>query len=81
MTTTVARDELDQLVGGTHHNPHSVLGAHPMPKDRTVVRTLRPEASAVSVIIGRHRTGQDDRLDELFLVAMRPSIHMAATTI
>jgi 1,4-alpha-glucan branching enzyme len=59
MTTTVARDELDQLVAGTHHNPHSVLGAHPMPKDRTVVRTLRPEASAVSVIVGRHRTAMD----------------------
>jgi len=56
MTTTVARDELNRLVGGTHHNPHAVLGAHPTPDRRTVIRTLRPEASAVSVVVGRTRT-------------------------
>jgi 1,4-alpha-glucan branching enzyme len=55
MTTTVARDELDRLVGGAHHNPHGVLGAHPTAGKRTVVRTLRPEASAVSVVVGEAR--------------------------
>src|SRR5439155_4127522 len=56
MTTTVAREELDRLVGGAHHNPHSVLGAHPNGDRRTTVRTLRPEASAVSVVVGHNRT-------------------------
>jgi 1,4-alpha-glucan branching enzyme len=56
MTTTVARDELDRLIEGAHHNPHGVLGAHPTPDKRTVVRTLRPEASAVSVVSGHART-------------------------
>ena len=56
MTTTVARDELDLLVGGAHHNPHGILGAHPMSDKRTVIRTLRPEASAVSVLTGHART-------------------------
>ena len=26
---TVARDELERLVNGAHHDPHSMLGAHP----------------------------------------------------
>jgi 1,4-alpha-glucan branching enzyme len=56
MTTTVARAELDRLVGGAHHNPHSLLGAHPMSDSSTVVRTLRPEAASVSVVSGRTRT-------------------------
>ncbi len=54
MTTTVAREELDRLVGGAHHDPHGVLGAHPMPGKHTVIRTLRPEASAVAVIVRTH---------------------------
>jgi 1,4-alpha-glucan branching enzyme len=42
---------LAQLVGGAHHDPHSILGAHPTADGRTVIRTFRPEASAVSVIV------------------------------
>jgi 1,4-alpha-glucan branching enzyme len=55
MTTTVARSELDRIVGGAHHNPHSVLGAHPNTGDTTTVRTLRPEATSVAVVVGRSR--------------------------
>jgi 1,4-alpha-glucan branching enzyme len=51
-TVTVPRAELDRLVSGTHHNPHSILGAHPL-GDGTVVRTLRPGAS--SVVLRPHR--------------------------
>jgi len=54
--TTVARKELEELVGGAHHDPHSILGAHPTADGRTVIRTLRPEASAVTVIIDDERT-------------------------
>ncbi|MCW2594649.1 MAG: 1,4-alpha-glucan-branching enzyme [Jatrophihabitans sp.] len=53
MTTTVARDELDRLVSGAHHNPHGVLGAHPTPDGTTIVRTLRPEAESAAVVWGR----------------------------
>ena len=28
-TTTISRSELGELVGGAHHNPHGILGAHP----------------------------------------------------
>ena len=40
---------VERLLGGTHHNPHSVLGAHPHP-DGTVVRVLRPHADEVHVV-------------------------------
>ena len=36
-------------------NPHSVLGAHPTLDGRTVIRTLRPEASAVTALTGGTR--------------------------
>ena len=48
-------DELEQLAGGAHHDPHSVLGAHPTLDGRTVIRTLRPEASAVTALTGGTR--------------------------
>jgi 1,4-alpha-glucan branching enzyme len=52
----VARDELDRLVGGVHHDPHSILGAHATADGRTVIRTLRPEASHVTAVVGDERT-------------------------
>ncbi|WP_163510622.1 1,4-alpha-glucan branching protein GlgB [Fodinicola acaciae] len=56
MTTAVSlgpvpdRVELDRLIGGAHHNPHSILGAHPIGDGRTVVRTLRPYARQVVLV-------------------------------
>jgi 1,4-alpha-glucan branching enzyme len=47
--------ELDRLVDGAHHNPHSILGAHPSAAGGTVIRTLRPEALSVHAIAGRDR--------------------------
>jgi 1,4-alpha-glucan branching enzyme len=43
------RASVERLLGGTHHNPHSVLGAHPHPGG-TVVRVLRPHADEVHVV-------------------------------
>ncbi|GAA1861872.1 1,4-alpha-glucan branching protein GlgB [Pseudonocardia ailaonensis] len=40
----------DKLLGGAHHNPHGVLGAHPTAGGGTVVRVLRPHADEVSVL-------------------------------
>ena len=47
-------DELDRLVGGAHHNPHGLLGAHPA-GEWTIIRALRPEATAVTVLIDGER--------------------------
>jgi 1,4-alpha-glucan branching enzyme len=55
-TATVAKAELDQLIAGNHAQPHSILGAHPAGPGKTVIRTLRPEADAVSVVLGGKRT-------------------------
>jgi 1,4-alpha-glucan branching enzyme len=43
--------DLKRLADGTHHNPHSVLGAHPHP-DGTLIATLRPHADGVRALIG-----------------------------
>ncbi|MEU1708899.1 1,4-alpha-glucan branching protein GlgB [Streptomyces sp. NPDC005706] len=43
--------ERDRLLGGAHHDPHAVLGAHPVPGG-VLFRTLRPNARAVSVVVG-----------------------------
>ena len=42
---------LDLLVGGAHHNPHELLGAHATADGHTVIRTLRPNATAVSLLL------------------------------
>jgi 1,4-alpha-glucan branching enzyme len=42
--------EIDALVAGTHHDPHSVLGAHPG-DDGVTIRALRPLAESVTVVM------------------------------
>jgi 1,4-alpha-glucan branching enzyme len=42
--------DIDQILAGTYHDPHSVLGAHPGP-DGTAVRALRPLAASVTVVL------------------------------
>ncbi|MER7504125.1 1,4-alpha-glucan branching protein GlgB [Nonomuraea pusilla] len=44
------RTELDRLAGGAHHDPHSVLGAHPAAGGMTF-RALRPLAERVQVVL------------------------------
>jgi 1,4-alpha-glucan branching enzyme len=47
-------DQIDRLVTGSHHDPHSLLGAHPLGAS-VVVRALRPGAATVSVLVGTDR--------------------------
>ncbi|HEV2244349.1 MAG TPA: 1,4-alpha-glucan branching protein GlgB [Streptosporangiaceae bacterium] len=46
----VSLAEIDAILDGTHHDPHSVLGAH-VTESGTVVRALRPLAASVSVVL------------------------------
>ncbi len=46
--------ELDRLLGGGHSNPHAILGAHTY-DGAVTVRTLRPEAEAVTVVTATGR--------------------------
>ena len=69
-----AKDEVDRLLGGAHHDPHSVLGAHAHPGG-TVVRALRTGARSVSVLVGDKRFELDPVEGGLFagLVPEMPS--------
>jgi 1,4-alpha-glucan branching enzyme len=46
----VSHDEIDAIVAGVHHDPYSVLGAHPGPAG-VRVRALRPLARTVAVVL------------------------------
>ncbi|WP_167472536.1 1,4-alpha-glucan branching protein GlgB [Nocardia arthritidis] len=54
------RRDLLLIAAGTHHDPHTVLGAHPHP-DGTMVRVLRPHAETVQARVG----GVDHPLESL----------------
>jgi 1,4-alpha-glucan branching enzyme len=53
-TKTLSVQELGRLVGGAHHDPHSVLGAH-LEGSQLTIRALRPGAEKVTVDIGGKR--------------------------
>ncbi len=42
--------EIERVVAGNHHDPHSILGAHPGP-DGVIVRALRPLATSVTLVL------------------------------
>lgn len=46
----ISADELDQLVLGTHRDPHRVLGAHPY-RGQVTIRILAPLADSVNIVL------------------------------
>ncbi|MFF5147073.1 1,4-alpha-glucan branching enzyme [Streptomyces sp. NPDC013157] len=48
---SVAAGDRERLLHGTHHDPHSVLGAHPVPGG-IAVRAFRPYARTVTAVAG-----------------------------
>ncbi len=46
--------DLNRLLAGEHHDPHSVLGAHEY-GDHTVIRAYRPHAVGVAALVGGER--------------------------
>ncbi|MER7926834.1 1,4-alpha-glucan branching enzyme [Streptomyces sp. NPDC096057] len=55
----------DRLLHGTHHAPHSVLGAHPVPGG-VAFRVFRPFALGVTVVAGELRAELHDDGDGFF---------------
>ncbi|MFF9121047.1 1,4-alpha-glucan branching enzyme [Streptomyces massasporeus] len=55
----------ERLLDGTHHAPHSVLGAHPVPGG-VAFRALRPYALSVTVVSGELRAELHDDGDGFF---------------
>src|SRR5262249_7856701 len=44
-------DEIDQLVSGEYHDPHSILGAHQQPGGPVTIRALRPMATSATAVL------------------------------
>ncbi|MFJ8333023.1 1,4-alpha-glucan branching enzyme [Streptomyces sp. NPDC094437] len=55
----------ERLLHGTHHAPHAVLGAHPVPGG-VAFRALRPYARSVTVVTKDRRTRLHDDGDGFF---------------
>jgi 1,4-alpha-glucan branching enzyme len=69
--TGVSRGEIDRIVAGAHHDPHSVLGAHPG-TGGVVVRTLRPLAASVAVVLPDGQRHEMTHLHEGVFAATLP---------
>jgi 1,4-alpha-glucan branching enzyme len=65
----VAKEELQRLVGGAHHNPHSILGAH-VSGDQVTIRTLRPDAQSASVLIGDTRVPMEHEFGGIWVAVL-----------
>ncbi|MEV5977067.1 1,4-alpha-glucan branching enzyme [Streptomyces sp. NPDC052114] len=61
----VPADDRARLLSGTHHDPHGVLGAHPVPGG-TAFRVLRPYAESVTVVAEDFRAELRDDGDGFF---------------
>ena len=55
-------EEYEQVIGGDTHNPHGMLGAHPLDDGRTIIRTLRHHATGVTLL----KDGQEIPLEHLY---------------
>ena len=72
-----------RLLEGTHHDPHAVLGAHPVPGG-VAVRVLRPYARAVTVVAGGVRVALDGLTAEVTpesaaRLELRPGVTVVAS--
>src|SRR5215470_9070086 len=61
--------DLNRLLAGEHHDPHSVLGAHEY-SDHTVIRAYRPHATEVIAVVGNERYAFQHIEAGLFAVAV-----------
>jgi 1,4-alpha-glucan branching enzyme len=67
----ISLGEIDRVIAGTHHDPHSILGAHPGP-DGIVVRVLRPLAKSVTVVLPDGQRFPAEHVHEGVFVATLP---------
>ncbi|MFE0332411.1 glycogen-branching enzyme, partial [Streptomyces sp. NPDC058960] len=65
VSPALAAGDRERLLAGTHHDPHSVLGAHPVPGG-VALRVFRPYALSVTVVAGDVRAELDDDGDGFF---------------
>jgi len=48
----VTQEDIKRLIQGEHHDPHHILGGHPV-KDGVIIRAYHPEAVKAELIIGK----------------------------
>ncbi|MFD8912490.1 1,4-alpha-glucan branching enzyme [Streptomyces sp. NPDC059575] len=65
----LAAGDRDRLLGGAHHDPHSLLGAHPAPGG-VLFRALRPHARAVHVVVDGKRSALESEGGGLFAAVL-----------
>ncbi|WP_406495581.1 1,4-alpha-glucan branching enzyme [Streptomyces sp. NBC_01604] len=65
VSPAVDAGDRERLLAGTHHAPHSVLGAHPVPGG-IAFRAFRPYALSVMVVAGELRAELHDDGDGFF---------------
>ncbi|MFD4530465.1 1,4-alpha-glucan branching enzyme, partial [Streptomyces sp. NPDC058470] len=65
LDTALDATDRARLLSGTHHDPHALLGAHPVPEG-VLFRVLRPYAEAVAVVVNELRSELEDVGDGLF---------------
>ena len=68
----VSPAEIDRILAGSHHDPHSVLGAHAVPGG-TVVRALRPLAASVTAVLPDGRRFAMDHVHQGVFSATLPA--------
>jgi 1,4-alpha-glucan branching enzyme len=61
--------DIDRLLAGSHHAPHSVLGVHAVGTG-FAARALLPGAKAAALLVGEHRYPMEPVIDALFAVAV-----------
>ncbi|MET9910244.1 1,4-alpha-glucan branching enzyme [Streptomyces sp. NPDC006476] len=61
----LGREDRERLSAGTHHDPHTVLGAHPV-DGGVAFRVFRPYALGVTVVAGELRAELEDDGDGFF---------------
>ncbi|MGW1542362.1 1,4-alpha-glucan branching enzyme [Streptomyces sp. NPDC002309] len=66
VSPALGRADRGRLLTGAHHDPHSVLGAHPAPDGGVVFRVFRPYALSVTVVTGDRRDALHDDGDGFF---------------
>ncbi|MFD0185757.1 hypothetical protein ACFVIC_43645, partial [Streptomyces sp. NPDC127133] len=65
LSPAVAAPDRERLLAGTHHDPHGVLGAHPVPGG-VAFRAFRPYALSVTVVADSLRAALHDDGDGFF---------------
>lgn len=61
--------DIDRLLAGSHHDPHSVLGVHAVGTG-FAARALLPGAKTVALLVGDQRYPMEPVIDALFAVAV-----------